>query len=388
MTLTVEPPAAVGYVVMTRDEALSCVARIKANLEDVRALLFDLKERDGWRALGYQTWRECITHEFHMSRSRAHQLVNAHMVDRILAGQDEPGVHNVDISEQIPEAHARELAPIIQEPEAVRQIVAEVRDEKGDAATAAHVREKVDRHLARPARQSKASTPTVRRTSEDSQEISDDAAFGFVDAPTHDDPPADPYDHADPFDGLTPHPDGISAPVAADDLALTDRPGAASSDAPPSSPDDAETDLATPSAPPASFTAAPKTSSVSAGAGSKNHAPTRTFSARPLDAGDLTRALFDFTTTTVVAAMGETLSDQERGSLAAQLIDGLPAHEVERLSHRIGVRVRSDAAPSLKSIKADLRKLSTSDLLALERELPMIRKEIGQAERAAQKAAS
>lgn len=235
-----------------------------------------------------------------------------------------------------------------------------------DLADKASVRAEIERHK-----------PT-RRTSEESQEIQyDDASDGFGDAPTDDDPPL-----AD--DNDAPEPDWMGS-------GATDWPGAVEDSRAPipsAHEDSAEAEPATPSAPPASFTAAPKTSSVGVGAGSKSHAPTRTFSARPLDAGDLTRALFDFTTTTVVAAMGETLSDQERASLAAQLIDGLPTHEVERLSHRIGVRVRSDAAPSLKSIKADLRKLSTSDLLALERELPMIRKEVGANERAAQKAAS
>lgn len=271
-----------------------------------------------------------------------------------------------------------------------------------DLADKASVRAEIERHK-----------PT-RRTSEESQEIQyDDASDGFGDAPTDDDPPL-----AD--DNDAPEPDWMGS-------YSTDRPGAAeesSAPIPSAHEDSVQTELAPPPAPPATTDrpgdaeaaenatfveatapeppeptpASPATSSrtfeaasrtgVGVGAGNKSHAPARTFSARPLDAGDLTRALFDFTTTTVVAAMGETLSDQERGSLAAQLIDGLPTHEVERLSHRIGVRVRSDAAPSLKSIKADLRKLSTSDLLALERELPMIRKEIGQAERAAQKAAS
>jgi len=57
----VEPTAAVasvGVVVMTREEARACVERIKASAEEIRALIFELHEREGWRALGYATWQD------------------------------------------------------------------------------------------------------------------------------------------------------------------------------------------------------------------------------------------------------------------------------------------------------------------------------------------
>src|SRR5205807_1142448 len=49
---------------MTRDEARQCVERINHHLDEARALLLDLYEREGWRALGYASWRECVAGEF------------------------------------------------------------------------------------------------------------------------------------------------------------------------------------------------------------------------------------------------------------------------------------------------------------------------------------
>ena len=45
---------AIQLTLMTVDEARITVDRIKAKLEDVRALLWDLHEWQGWKALGYE----------------------------------------------------------------------------------------------------------------------------------------------------------------------------------------------------------------------------------------------------------------------------------------------------------------------------------------------
>jgi len=45
---------------MSRDEAQQCIARIAHHLEEARALLLELYERQGWRALGYDSWRTCV----------------------------------------------------------------------------------------------------------------------------------------------------------------------------------------------------------------------------------------------------------------------------------------------------------------------------------------
>lgn len=174
MVAQLEAPAATATVLMTADEARTCVERIKTNLEDVRALVFDLKEREGWKALGYAAWQDCIRAEFAMSRQRAHQLLNAYMIDRILA--DDPDVNNVDTG-PIPEAHARELVPVMNEPETVREIVSKVREARGDDAQAADIRAEVDEHLARPPRAKAARPVTVRRSVSSAADASDCQAF-------------------------------------------------------------------------------------------------------------------------------------------------------------------------------------------------------------------
>lgn len=188
MTMTVDPTTDVALVPMTAPEARACVDRIKGSMEDIRAQLWELKERQGWKALGYQSWQDCIRDEFAMSRMHAHRLVNAYTVDRILAGNAD--VTNGYTEPPIPEAHARELAPLLNEPEAVRSVVAKVREEKGDQATADDVRAEVDEHLARPPR-AKAAKPAapVRRSVSSRAEASDYAD----DAPAYEDQSQETY---------------------------------------------------------------------------------------------------------------------------------------------------------------------------------------------------
>jgi hypothetical protein len=129
---------------MTTDEARSTVARIKSSLEDIRTLLFDLKERQGWKALGYPTWERFITEEFAMSKRRANQLVNAYMVERILSPEREVGTI---VPTSVPESHARELAPLVDEPDALREVHAEVQAQANGKPTAADYRAAVQQRV-------------------------------------------------------------------------------------------------------------------------------------------------------------------------------------------------------------------------------------------------
>jgi len=90
-------------VLMTKDEARACVDRIKVNFGQLRALLLDLYEREGWKALGYESWRECVTVEFQQSQSRVYQLLDAAKVSRNISTI-------VEKSESIPESQLRPLA--------------------------------------------------------------------------------------------------------------------------------------------------------------------------------------------------------------------------------------------------------------------------------------
>lgn len=139
---------ALQVTLMTGDEARATVERIKGTLEDVRALLWELHEREGWRALGYATWQDCIRDEFAMSRMHAHRLLNAFVVDRMLAagGNVTNGYVRADVA-TIPEAHARELEPLTADPEVVREVHAAVLEATDGTPTAADYRAAVARRL-------------------------------------------------------------------------------------------------------------------------------------------------------------------------------------------------------------------------------------------------
>lgn len=70
---------------MTEGEARKCCEAIRGRLrdmaghvEEVRRLAYELHERDGWRALGYQTWTACVRQEFEDSEATVYkQLKNA-----------------------------------------------------------------------------------------------------------------------------------------------------------------------------------------------------------------------------------------------------------------------------------------------------------------------
>lgn len=139
----------VTLTLMTEQEARACVNQIKGHLETTRALLFDLHEREGWKALGYATWQACITEEFHYSTQHAHRLLNAHLVDRILALR-EPGSPTGDPGEPvatIEERHARELEPLLADPEAVCEVYDAVQDVTDGKPTAAAYRSAVNDRL-------------------------------------------------------------------------------------------------------------------------------------------------------------------------------------------------------------------------------------------------
>jgi hypothetical protein len=90
--------------VMTVTEARACVAVIRAHLTDARAALLDLYEREGWKALGYPSWRQCVVTEFGQHQSYLYRLLNAGLIEREVSPLGEIGT--------IPETHLRELGAL------------------------------------------------------------------------------------------------------------------------------------------------------------------------------------------------------------------------------------------------------------------------------------
>lgn len=93
---------------MTAPEAKTCIASINSNISNIRALILDLYERQGWAALGYGSWRECVVAEFKEQQRYLYYQLEAAKIGRNLCTI-------VQKTESIPEGQLRPLARL--EPE-------------------------------------------------------------------------------------------------------------------------------------------------------------------------------------------------------------------------------------------------------------------------------
>ena len=75
-------------IVMTKEEAESCVRQIRDTSHKMRELLLDLYDRDGWKALGYESFTDCIKQEFAGGMAYMYrQLAAASMEKRLPIGE-------------------------------------------------------------------------------------------------------------------------------------------------------------------------------------------------------------------------------------------------------------------------------------------------------------
>jgi hypothetical protein len=74
--------------VMTEQEARACVTRINTHMNSARLELLLLYEGRGWQALGYASWRECVTAEFGDSERHLYRQLAAAEIERRI----DPGV--------------------------------------------------------------------------------------------------------------------------------------------------------------------------------------------------------------------------------------------------------------------------------------------------------
>lgn len=74
---------------------------------NIRGLVFDLHERNGWEALGYKSWEKCVTSEFkEKERYLYYQLAAAKTEKRLI----ESNCTKVQQIGSIPETHLRPLS--------------------------------------------------------------------------------------------------------------------------------------------------------------------------------------------------------------------------------------------------------------------------------------
>jgi hypothetical protein len=89
-TLTeIESVVAAGIVMMSADEARAVVAQIRGHLEEARRALLDLYEREGYKALGYDSWRACVVAEFGQSAATLYRQLEAAQIERDVRGDSQ-----------------------------------------------------------------------------------------------------------------------------------------------------------------------------------------------------------------------------------------------------------------------------------------------------------
>jgi len=100
--------------VMIYKEARECVDKIKSNMNNVRELVLVLYEREGWTALGYKNWRECVTAEFRQSENYLYRQLEVAQVEKNILPMGKT-------ADQIPERQLRPLVSLRDNPAAQRE---------------------------------------------------------------------------------------------------------------------------------------------------------------------------------------------------------------------------------------------------------------------------
>lgn len=117
---------------MIYKEAQECVDQINANLTNVRQLVVELHDRDGWTALGHASWTECVQKEF--------KQAERYIFYQYKAAEIELNVSDCTIVQlgAIPECQLRPLSKL--EPQQQRDAWAKAVETAPDGkVTAAHV---------------------------------------------------------------------------------------------------------------------------------------------------------------------------------------------------------------------------------------------------------
>lgn len=101
-----QSPVATVLKPLRGDEARELCDRIRESIHFVRGALLALYEGEGWRALGYSSWRDCVVNEFEQSKSFCYRALLAARVERNFSQ-----LGNFDAT-TIPESHLLPLTDL------------------------------------------------------------------------------------------------------------------------------------------------------------------------------------------------------------------------------------------------------------------------------------
>ena len=132
--------AASQLLPLDADRARQLTDEVKADAAALWAKLLQLYEGNAHKALGYTSWAKYCRTEFEMSDASAYRMLQGARVLAQLPIGSQPSSESV----------ARELAPLLDEPDAMRETWAEVVDLHGSRPTAVQVRDHVNAPRTRP----------------------------------------------------------------------------------------------------------------------------------------------------------------------------------------------------------------------------------------------
>lgn len=153
---------------MIYKEARECADKINANMNNVRHLVLDLYEREGWTALGYESWRECVTKEFNSSQSHIYRQLDAAKTELNISpigeNQSENNICTIVQKDPIPESQLRPLTRL--EPDQQREAWQKAIDIAPEGKVTAAIVSKVVKGMVE-----RANPPAVIKTGEDSDAV-------------------------------------------------------------------------------------------------------------------------------------------------------------------------------------------------------------------------
>lgn len=151
--------AAEVTIIMTAAEARIRIEEINQRVGDVRVLLLDLHDREGWRVLGYGSWRECVETEFEESRSYLYRLLSAAQIEKRIEAAEVKTVSPRG-DKHIPEKQLRPLAKLPEGKQAAawQEAIATAPDGK---LTAAHITSVSERWAGKVTRREEVPAPFV-----------------------------------------------------------------------------------------------------------------------------------------------------------------------------------------------------------------------------------
>lgn len=135
----------VAKALLTKSQATKLCEQIRAGVKDVSQWVYELHEGQGWKALGYDTWKECCRLEFHHSDWWGRNQARIAQVKLALPPpkpSTEPSKRVAGVAVATPAPLSdKALSALASVPEAEREAVIEAASSNGKPPTAAAIRE-------------------------------------------------------------------------------------------------------------------------------------------------------------------------------------------------------------------------------------------------------